>query len=608
MVLMAGFRKKKKFRGKCPRCKTINVTSSPFFTCHQCGFELQLKGKNAARARQTIYLAAIPLLMFLIIALILVGLLFQPDRVMALFGYEMDESNMTHHVEDASEKNVAGDASKSLDPAEIFARSKDSVITIHASNEDGGVIGIGSGFFIDYPMGAPEAQIESAGGVEGESPHDQYGYVMTNAHVIDSGSVLVAKRGDKHIGSIDQIMLEDEKVDLAIIRVRLLIDTPPPPLAISADLPAIGSRAYAIGSPRGLDQTFTEGMVSGKRNWNAPERRLQITDMIDSGSSGGPILNDRGMVVAVAVSKLLDSDIRFAIPQVSLVDFLSRAPNPRLPAHGRSFRLEFAQTKAKAIAAADSESKAEHKVQLEQLILALFQLESAPAKAAETLEPLLDEFFDEWSFFAHHVVGTAKSRIAKDQDGSANISTSPEYEDAIRYLERSNSLRQKFIPATIELCDLLLAGGDAEKCLEISKTLVRRAPNCPDAYVYCGESCLALKNEGEAANYFVQALATDPNASRIRERFIEFLDTKPKREKAIQFIRQILAHPQLKRRGTWHYLLGLTLEKHGEFAAAIASFQDSMLHGVLWPDEVIERMNAVQEKIAEQANKAQAPE
>ncbi len=79
-------------------------------------------------------------------------------------------------------------------------------------------------------------------------------------------------------------------------------------------IPEIGERIYAIGNPKGLSGTFSEGIVSGVRNLQLSQE-LQITAPISPGSSGGPVLNSRGQVIGVAYASYSEGqNLNFAIP------------------------------------------------------------------------------------------------------------------------------------------------------------------------------------------------------------------------------------------------------------------------------------------------------
>jgi tetratricopeptide (TPR) repeat protein len=77
----------------------------------------------------------------------------------------------------------------------------------------------------------------------------------------------------------------------------------------------IGEKIYVISSPKGLENTLSDGILSGKREI-APNRIiLQITAPISSESSGGPVFNKNGQVIGVATFLLKESqNLNFAMP------------------------------------------------------------------------------------------------------------------------------------------------------------------------------------------------------------------------------------------------------------------------------------------------------
>lgn len=84
-------------------------------------------------------------------------------------------------------------------------------------------------------------------------------------------------------------------------------------IGLSFDLPQIGDKVYAIGSPRGLENTISEGMVSGIRNINGMTY-IQHTANTDHGSSGGVLLNESGQVIGITSAGYDGTSLDFAIP------------------------------------------------------------------------------------------------------------------------------------------------------------------------------------------------------------------------------------------------------------------------------------------------------
>lgn len=92
----------------------------------------------------------------------------------------------------------------------------------------------------------------------------------------------------------------------------------------SETLPEIGEKIYAVGNPKGLNGTFSEGIISGVRDIQA-NNILQITAPISPGSSGGPVLNSSGQVVGIAFSSYSSGqNLNFAIPVKYLLNLKSK--------------------------------------------------------------------------------------------------------------------------------------------------------------------------------------------------------------------------------------------------------------------------------------------
>lgn len=149
------------------------------------------------------------------------------------------------------------------------------------------------------------------------------GKVVTNLHVIEGakyGYILENGSSKKH--TIKGYFQIDKINDLAILSVPSLNAQP---LAISSlDKPEIGEKIYAIGNPKGLSGTISEGIVSGIRSMENKEL-IQITAPISPGSSGGPVINNKGEVIGVAVGTLTSGqNLNFAIPVKLLTNLANK--------------------------------------------------------------------------------------------------------------------------------------------------------------------------------------------------------------------------------------------------------------------------------------------
>ena len=139
------------------------------------------------------------------------------------------------------------------------------------------------------------------------------GYIVSNFHVVEGAGSGLAKRVDeKTTYRVIGIVAKDESRDLVILAVEgIRIDGVTLSKRSSLD---IGETVFAIGNPRGLEGTFSQGIVSSIRELENATL-LQITAPISPGSSGGPIADEHADVVGVAVATFTGGqNLNFAVP------------------------------------------------------------------------------------------------------------------------------------------------------------------------------------------------------------------------------------------------------------------------------------------------------
>ncbi len=148
------------------------------------------------------------------------------------------------------------------------------------------------------------------------------GVIATNLHVIEGasfGHVFLIGNDTKH--KINGYFAIDEDNDLALLSVPTI--TGKALSLFEGDYPQIGERIYAIGNPKGLSGTISEGIVSGIRTQGG-NKLIQITAPISPGSSGGPVINNDGKVIGVAVGAMKDGqNLNFAIPSALIMGLLN---------------------------------------------------------------------------------------------------------------------------------------------------------------------------------------------------------------------------------------------------------------------------------------------
>ncbi len=155
------------------------------------------------------------------------------------------------------------------------------------------------------------------------------GYILTNAHVLmDSRRITIQRRDGNEFDA--KVVGTDLNTDLAVLKIDVKEELPVLPFADSDEV-RVGQFAIAIGNPFRLDYTVTTGIVSGKgRTILSADTIIRYEDFIqtdawiNTGNSGGPLLNIHGEVIGInalirrAVDSAVPDSIRagagFAIP------------------------------------------------------------------------------------------------------------------------------------------------------------------------------------------------------------------------------------------------------------------------------------------------------
>src|ERR1700738_1979079 len=187
--------------------------------------------------------------------------------------------------------------------AAIYQQVKDGVVTITTSVSGGGARSF--------------SQAEGSGIVV-----DTQGDILTNAHVVDGASQVQVAFSDGHTAT-GQVKGVDQSADLAVVQVSAS-DQLHPLTAGNSDALQVGDTALAIGSPFGLQGSFTAGIISGlNRGTTAPNGRaltgmIQTDAPINPGNSGGALLDGKGQLIGIndSIQSPVEGNVGvgFAIP------------------------------------------------------------------------------------------------------------------------------------------------------------------------------------------------------------------------------------------------------------------------------------------------------
>lgn len=179
-------------------------------------------------------------------------------------------------------------ASERLTPEALFQRNSQSVVVVAGLNGSSKEILQGSGVVIDDER------------------------VITNCHVAKSAAATVVKLGGKRYPATLLRVDDNPDHDLCLLAVNDL-HAPAIPLAEIESI-KVGQKVFALGAPRGLDLTLSEGIVSSLRKQD-DSHFIQTTASISPGSSGGGLFNDHGALIGITTFQANDGqNLNFAVP------------------------------------------------------------------------------------------------------------------------------------------------------------------------------------------------------------------------------------------------------------------------------------------------------
>jgi S1-C subfamily serine protease len=138
------------------------------------------------------------------------------------------------------------------------------------------------------------------------------GIIVTNHHVVANAKEMAVKLSSGEIYRNVYVLSSDPTNDLAFLKIEA-VDLPTIPLGNSNNV-QLGDAVLLVGAPRGLEQTVSDGLISGIR-LDDGVRVLQTSAAASPGSSGGPLLNRSGEAVGVMSFKLVNGEnLNFTIP------------------------------------------------------------------------------------------------------------------------------------------------------------------------------------------------------------------------------------------------------------------------------------------------------
>jgi len=178
---------------------------------------------------------------------------------------------------------------------QVFERTSPSVVVVYALDKAGKPASQGSGVVIAR------------------------GVIATNCHVLEDGvSYAVEHNTRRHPAKLSHADWDRDVCSLSADGVT----APAVPLGSTRQL-KVGQKVYAVGAPKGLELTLSEGIISSLREMGEGSRHLQITAPISPGSSGGGLFDEEGRLIGLPTFYLAEGQqLNFAVP----VEFVQQLP------------------------------------------------------------------------------------------------------------------------------------------------------------------------------------------------------------------------------------------------------------------------------------------
>jgi serine protease Do len=268
--------------------------------------------------------------------------------------------------------NAFSQISKQLEPSVVNINTESTIKNPHRGmgrrpqgpedDEDNG--GGGGGGFDDFfdkffgGQGQPSGPIKERSLGSGVIV-DPKGYIVTNRHVVDKADRIRVKLqedppGVQHDAKVVGV---DQETDLAVIKIEVERALPTAKVG-NSDSMEVGDWVLAIGSPFGLQETVTAGIVSAKGRNIVPGRQFQSfvqTDAaINPGNSGGPLVNMAGEVIGINTAILTETNayagVGFAMPSNTVITVYNQLIGPEHRVTRGSIGVEFAAQPVPAIA------------------------------------------------------------------------------------------------------------------------------------------------------------------------------------------------------------------------------------------------------------------
>jgi serine protease Do len=436
------------------------------------------------------------------------------------------------------------------DLTELVKNIQPAVATVVAYDVNGNVASLGTGFFIS-----------------------KEGHLVTNYHVLFGKFGAEIKTADGETYPIKTIVAQNQAADLLKVGVDIPADRVRW-LAVSNEPPLIAQHVVVVGSPMGLEQSVSDGIVSSVREIPGVGTFYQISAPISPGSSGSPVVDMKAKVVGVATFQFLQGqNLNFAIASQSIRELQTDQSGQSLS------EWTFNQSNQKAVLAEEMCRKGFS-----------FSINGQDQKAMEYFKKAAEN--DPSSTTAWYGLGYCYAGQNSDTDAIAAykqaIQTNPtnaishlhlgnylhklgRYDEAIDAFKQVISINPEFEEAFFNLGIIYLEAGRLEEGKEAFQHVVRINPESKTAHYNIAVTCTKLGQYEEAVEAYKRAIQIQPDFTEAHFNlgvvYGELGNNKAEIEAYKQAIR---TNPDF---APAHYAIGLAYLERGDKAAALDEYK-----------------------------------
>lgn len=401
--------------------------------------------------------------------------------------------------------------SQELNAEQVYSKINNAVVTIYTFDASGKGVAQGSGVVLN-----------------------DKGWVVTNYHVFKGANKIIVKQKSRIIEYTNIIGFDVEK-DILILKIA---DNSFPAIQLgNSSLLRIGQKVYAIGSPMGLENSITEGIISGVRSYEQTFKNyIQISAAISHGSSGGAVVDARGRLIGITTWTMSDGqNLNFAIPinevfgvykkktitvsELSAGEYFGRGYNEyKLTNYDAA--IEYYK---KAISINPNYFETYHNLGLIYRIKGQSQIAINYYKKAISIQPEDGETYNNLGI-AYKEIGDLNNAISYYKKAiviNPNLSfayfnlgliysSKGEFETAIPYYKRAVEVDPEYTKAYYQLGFAYSQKGKVEPAIMYHKKALTTDPKFKTSYNDLGYLYFNKQEYDSAINYFKTAVIIDP--------------------------------------------------------------------------------------------------